>query len=86
MATCVLDVIFEETKGPGKFTLDSGDAVSVWPKEKLRSAKLLPKKKGLKMIAANGTEFKNEGQKIIEFRGLTSSVGPSFWEAEVVDR
>ena len=70
MGTYVFDVIFEDTKERGQVTLDSGAGVSVWPKEKLKNVKLLPKKKGLKMVAANGTEIKNEGQKDIKFRGL----------------
>ena len=68
--TYVFDVIFEDTKELGKVTLDSGAGVSVWPKDKLKSVKLLPKQHGLRMIAANGTEIRNEGQKIIRFRGL----------------
>ena len=43
---------------------------------------MLPKQKGLKMVAANGTEIKNEGQKVIRFRGVESPtpavVDPTF--------
>ena len=31
---------------------------------------MLPKVKGLRMIAANGAEIKNEGQQVIRFRGV----------------
>ena len=70
--TFVFDVIFEDTKEAGTVTLDSGAGVSVWPIKRAKEGKLLPKKKGLKMIAANGTEIRNEGQKVIKFRGIGS--------------
>ena len=50
-------------------TLDSGAGVGVWPIE------MLPKAPGIKMIAANGTEIENHGQKIIKFRGIFGGVG-----------
>ena len=53
----VFDVIFEDTKDEGTVTLDSGAGVSVWPE-------------GLHMVAANGTEIRNLGQKVIKFRGV----------------
>ena len=31
---------------------------------------MMPEKRGLKMMAANGTEFANIGQKMIKFQGL----------------
>ena len=65
----VFDVVFEDTKEKGEVTLDSGAGVSVWPKGKMKEVKLLPKQKGLRMKAANGTEIVNEGQKVIRFRG-----------------
>ena len=68
--TYVFDVIYEDTKEKGIVTLDSGAGVSVWPKSQLQSVPMLPKQKGLRMVAANGTEIKNEGQKIIKFRGV----------------
>ena len=72
--TYVFDVVFEDTKEKGTVTLDSGAGVSVWPKDKLREVEMLPKVKGLKMVAANGTEIKNEGQKIIKFRGVGADI------------
>ena len=62
--------MFEDTKQEGKVTLDSGAGVSVWPREKMKGVKLLPKKKCLWMVAANGTETSNNGQEAINFRGL----------------
>jgi len=61
----------------GTITLDSGAGVSVWPRTVEMEGKLLPKAKGLKMVAANGTEIKNEGQKVIKFqgRGATGAEG-----------
>ena len=44
----------------------------MWPRTKTQEGTLLPKKPGLKMIAANGTEIKNEGQKVIKFRGFVN--------------
>ena len=67
--TYVFDVILEDTGEQGKVTLDSGAGVSVWPNDKLKSVKLLPKQQGLRMAAANGTDIRNEGQNIIKFRG-----------------
>ena len=66
----VFDVVFEDTGESGQVTLDSGAGVSVWPKDKLKTVKMLPAQKGLRMVAANGTEIRNEGQKIIKFRGV----------------
>jgi hypothetical protein len=31
---------------------------------------MMPKQKGLKMLAANGTEIENLGRKLIKFRGV----------------
>ena len=47
------------------------DTVTLWPKHKLPEVELLPKKEGLKMIAANGTPIQNLGQKIVKFRGIS---------------
>ena len=71
--TYVFDVIYEDNGEQGKVTLDSGAGVSVWPKDLLKKVKLEPKQKGLRMVAANGTEIKNEGQKVIKFRGVIDS-------------
>ena len=74
--TFVFDVVYEDTKETGTVTLDSGAGVSVWPRAKVKEGTLLHKKPGLKMIAANGTEIRNEGQKVIKFRGLSTSTAP----------
>ena len=66
--TFVFDVQFENGE-LDSITLDSGAGVHVWPKEKLPKVPLLPKQDGLKMMAANGSEIKNYGRKLIKFRG-----------------
>ena len=53
----------------GSVILVSGAGVSIWPTSKLKNFKVLPKQKGLRMVAAKETEIKNEGQKRIKFRG-----------------
>ena len=68
--TYVFDVIFEDTKEEGKSTLDSGAGVSVWPNGKMKEVFLFSKKKVLGMLAANGTEIRNEGRKVTKFRRL----------------
>ena len=55
--TYVFDVAYEENKEKGEATFDSGAGVSVWPKGKLKEVKMLPKQKGMRMKAANGTEI-----------------------------
>lgn len=65
----VIDAKFE-AGGEGVITLDSGAGVSVWPKDMLAEVPMMPKKKGLKMMAANGTEIANIGQNMIKFQGL----------------
>ena len=65
----VIDVRYESGE-EGTITLDSGAGVSVWPKDLQPSVKMLPRKEGLRMIAANGTVIDNIGQKIIRFQGL----------------
>ena len=67
--TYVFDVVYEETGERDEVTLDTGAGVSVWPKDKLPQVKMHPKKKGLKMVAANGSEIQYFGQKAIQFRG-----------------
>ena len=49
--------------------MDSGAGVHVWPKNKLKEVPTLPKKEGLRMCAANGSEIQNHGRKVIKFRG-----------------
>ena len=68
--TYAFDVVYEENKEEGEVTIDSGAGVSVWPKGKLKEVKMLPKQKGLRMKAANGTEIVNEGQTVIRFGGI----------------
>ncbi len=49
------DVQFENGE-QGKIALDSGAGVHVWPKGKLKDVPLMPKKQGLRMCAAKGSE------------------------------
>ena len=66
--TFVFNVTFENGE-EGTITLDSGAGVSVWPKHIEVPGKNLPKKQGLRMCAANGTEISNLGRKLIAFAG-----------------
>ena len=70
--TFVFDVEFENGEN-GTITLDSGAGVNVWPKDKLKEIPMIPRNANLKMSAANGTEIKNYGQKIIKFFGIDST-------------
>ena len=67
--TFVFDVQYENGES-GLISLDSGAAVSVWPKALQPDVPLRPKRTGIRMIAANGTEIVNLGQKLIKFRGI----------------
>ena len=44
---------------------------------------MIPKKAGLRMIAANGTDIKNVGQQMIKFRGVAAEPDESVfgWRA-----
>ena len=64
----------------GTITLDSGAGVSVRPKEWVHYAtETMPKKPGLKMIAANGTPIENVGRAKVVLKGRRPPVfsGPS---------
>ena len=64
-------------------TLDSGAGCNVWPRGlKAGSSILKPPKKGLKMIAANGTPISYLGQRLVKFRGLDEST-TGFCQADV---
>jgi len=55
-------------------TLDSGAGCSVWPRGKASGgAKLEPKKPGMKMSAANGTEIGYYGQRMVKFRAIDAA-------------
>lgn len=66
--TFIFDVQFENGKS-GVITLDSGAGVHVWPKDMLKEIPNMPKKQGLRMCAANGSEIVNHGRKLVKFRG-----------------
>ena len=54
----------------GEITLDSGAGVSVWPADKAHYAEeTLPKKPGLKLVAANGTPIDNMGRARVVLKG-----------------
>jgi len=59
-----------------KVTLDSGAGCNVWPRGLPSGAVLRPKKHGMKMVAANGTEIANYGRRLIKFRGVESQGFP----------
>ena len=65
----VMDVIYTDGSN-GVITLDSGAGVCVWPVGLENPAPMGPKAKGLKMVAANGTEITNFGTKDIKFWGM----------------
>ena len=67
--TFVFDVQYGNGE-PGVITLDSGAGVNVWPRGDLPEVRMLPKKPGLRMCAANGTEIANLDQKIVQLRGI----------------
>ena len=55
-------------------TLDSRAGRSVWPKGRHSgSSKMLPKKKGIGMVAANGTPIRHYGQRRISFKGIKAA-------------
>jgi hypothetical protein len=60
----------------GSITLDSGAGASVWPKSLLAGIPMLPKAKGLRLIAANGSEIRNYGRADIRFRGISAASSP----------
>jgi len=72
--TFVFDVHYDNGE-KGVITLDSGAGASVWPERERRDVPMLPKREGLRMCAANGTEIKNFGRKLIMFRGDKCSLG-----------
>ena len=68
--TYVYDVMMED--GEMKtMTLDSGAGCNVWPRRlSAGSSTLKPKKMGIKMVAANGTEIEHFGQRLVKSRGI----------------
>ena len=56
--------------------LDSGAGVCVWPEAWKVDAVLEKRDESLSMIAANGTEISNVGQKVIHFRAVKPFTGP----------
>ena len=59
-----------------KVTLDSGAGCNVWPKGKAAgTSKVMPKKSGVNMIAANGTQIGHYGQRQVRFRGIQTKQG-----------
>ena len=67
--TFVFEVVYDNGDR-GEITLDSGAGVNVWPKNLQSQVKMLPRRPGLRMAAANGTEIANLGRKVIQFRGV----------------
>ena len=52
--------------------------INVWAMEKFKEIKLMPKVKDLKMVAANGTDIGNYGQKLIKSRGVAATTTSTF--------
>ena len=75
--TFVFDVTYENDE-QGTITLDSGAGVNVLPKSSHVPGRNLPKKEGLRMCAANGSEILNLGRKVISFRGRTAEPETGF--------
>ena len=55
--------------------LDSGAGVCVWPETWQNEAKLEERVAGLSMVAANGAEIQNLGQKVIRFKAVRPVTG-----------
>ena len=70
----VFDVVLPDGK-KAVVALDSGAGVCVWPETWKVEAKLEEKVEGLSMIAANGTEILNLGQKVIQFKAVRPFTG-----------
>ena len=65
----VFDVQYKDGE-VDEFTLDSGAGVNVWPQGHRDDIPMMPKRSGLLMCAANGTEIQNLGRNIVQFRGV----------------
>ena len=67
----VMDVQFDD-ETVDVITLDSGAGCNVWPKGRRagRNSRLMPKKAGVGMVAANGTPIDYHGQRQVRFRGV----------------
>ena len=72
--TFVFDVHYDNGE-KGVITLDAGAGASVWPEKERQDVPMLPKREGLRMCAANGSEIKNFGRKLIKFRGDKRETG-----------
>ena len=59
-----------------KVTLDSGAGCNVWPRGLQSGAALRPKKEGMRMVAANGTDIANYGRRLVKFRGVEAQGFP----------
>ena len=59
----------------GTITFYSGAGANCWPAHLLPTSKLLPRMKGVKFIAAQGSEMKYFGTKSVRFRPLCSRDG-----------
>jgi len=71
----VFDVILPSGE-KATIALDSGAGVCVWPETWQVAGELEAKDENLSMIAANGTQISNIGQKVILFRAMKPFTGP----------
>ena len=63
--TYVFDVQYKDGE-VDEPTLDSGAGVNVWPEGRREDIPMMPKRSGLRMCAASGTEIQNLGRKIVQ--------------------
>ena len=73
--TYVFDVEYKDGE-VDEFSFDSG-AVDVWPQGRREHIPMMPKRSGLRMCAANGTEIQKLGREIVQFRGVKAEAGHS---------
>ena len=71
----MFDVILP-SGGKATIALDSRAGVCVWPESWQVAGELEAKDEHLSMIAANGTQISNIGQKVIHFRAMKLFTGP----------
>ena len=69
------DGMIKKSKSKRKVTLDSGAGASCLPKHWVPNVPLKPKKKGVKFVAAEGSNMEYHGRRDLRFRALRSEGG-----------
>ena len=73
--TYVFDVELDNAD-MAKATVDSGAGCNVWPKgEAAGASKVTPKRSGVNVVAANGTQIGHNGHRQVRFRGIQTKQG-----------